>query len=40
VFYRPGGATARALRLVYELLELPPAAVAASHAERALSTVK
>jgi CDP-Glycerol:Poly(glycerophosphate) glycerophosphotransferase len=25
VFYRPGGATARALRLVYELLDLPPA---------------
>jgi hypothetical protein len=25
VFYRPGGATARALRLVYELLQLPPA---------------
>ncbi|MGH9374518.1 MAG: CDP-glycerol glycerophosphotransferase family protein [Vicinamibacterales bacterium] len=25
VFYRPGGATARALRLVYELLELAPA---------------
>lgn len=25
VFYRPGGATARALRLVYELLALPPA---------------
>lgn len=28
VFYRPGGATARALRVIYELLELPPAAAA------------
>ena len=27
MFYQPGGATARALRLVYELLELPSAAV-------------
>lgn len=25
VFYRPGGATGRALRLVYEMLQLPPA---------------
>jgi hypothetical protein len=41
VFYRPGGATARALRLVYELLELTPAAnLAATEARRVLSTVK
>ena len=41
VFYRPGGATARALRLVYELLELAPAAhLAPSHADRVLSAVK
>ena len=41
VFYRPGGATARALRLIYELLELPPAThLAASHRERLLSTVE
>ena len=30
VFYRPGGATARALRLVYELLELSPASSVAT----------
>ena len=41
VFYRPGGATARALRLIYELLELPPAThLAASPRERLLTTVE
>ena len=41
VFYRPGGATARALRLVYELLDLAPAAdCAASQPQRALSAAK
>jgi hypothetical protein len=41
VFYRPGGATARALRLVYELLDLHPAAAfVASRRPRALSAAK
>ena len=41
VFYRPGGATARALRVVYALLDLPPAAdFAASRPRRALSAAK
>jgi CDP-glycerol:poly(glycerophosphate) glycerophosphotransferase len=41
VFYRPGGATARALRLVYEMLELPPATnLAPTEGRRVLSTVK
>jgi hypothetical protein len=30
VFYRPGGATGRALRIIYELLDLEPAAAALS----------
>jgi CDP-Glycerol:Poly(glycerophosphate) glycerophosphotransferase len=41
VFYRPGGATARALRLVYELLDLPPAThLATSRPEGVWSTAK
>ena len=39
VFYRPGTATTRALRLLYELLELPPAAKR-SHAERVWSAAE
>ena len=35
VFYLPGGATARALRLVYELIELPPAVLYAPAGARA-----
>ena len=41
VFYRPGGATARALRLIYELLALPPATpIAAPRQEGAWSAAK
>ena len=35
VFYLPGGATARALQLVYELIELPPAVLDAPAGARA-----
>lgn len=35
VFYQPGGATARALQLVYELIELPAAAVETAAGARA-----
>ena len=35
VFYQPGSATARALQLVYELIELPAAAVATAAGARA-----
>ena len=41
VFYRPGSATARALELVYRLLDLPPAADAVQpRPARVLSTAK
>jgi hypothetical protein len=39
VFYRPGGATARALTLVYELLGLPPATGADVVPEAAVSSL-
>jgi len=35
VFYQPGGATARALQLIYELIELPAAAVETAAGARA-----
>jgi CDP-glycerol glycerophosphotransferase (TagB/SpsB family) len=40
IFYRPGTATGRALRLVYDLLGLAPAANEVSQASRAWRTVE